>query len=1443
MEEIAIIGLGCLFPGAETPEQYWRNLLERRDCTSELSREELGVDPALYRHPVPGTADKIAYNKNGHVRGFKLDAGRYRLPAAQLEALDPLFQWTLYAAEQALIDAGQGAAHSAEALERCGLIIGNIGMPTHAGKKLLNGFYQGILEPYVQELLQRDDFHFRQPWQAEGLSDLNLMTGSHNATLAAQALGLAGPSFALDAACASALYAIRVASYYLQSGKADLMLAGAVCHADHIYIDHGFNVLQAFPADGQSVPFDRNSQGLKAGEGASVIALKRYADAVRDKDRIYGVIESIGLSNDGGAKHILVPDLNGQLLSLKRAYDGVDKNIDYLECHATGTPVGDQVELGSVETFFADQAQRPLIGANKGNIGHMLTASGMASILKVLLAMRSGVIPPTLNVEDMVSTPGGQLDIRHVVRDTTPWPQRGQAKRAGINAFGFGGVNGHMVLREHRADAPAAAWPQLPAEQQSLAIVGVGVALADTETPDALLRTVAEGRSHFRPLPRTRWLGLEGRADVLGARGYRQAPAGAYIEQFDFDCKRFKLPPKVVGSHLLSHLFLMPIAERAFYDAGYQLDGRKRNIAVIVAGDVDYSCSRYQARNEMAWQVRDSLAHSGISLSEAQTAALETIVKDSLFPEPYPEGITGGIGNVVASRIAAHLKLDGPAFSLCAHENAAFKAIELAQFMLSEQLVDAVIVAGGSFAGGLENVLWAPRRGAGHVDAPVGEGGGVVVLKREQAALDAKDRVYAVMRGLAIGHACGDSTEFQPVADAVARSAAAALRQAGADPASVGYLELSGGALASDNQVEIDGLSRVYRDSGVIAGSVAANYGQLASAQGIVSVIKAALCLHSRQLPGAAALAAYPQDALRAVFRAGETGADWPTPAGGLRLAAVNSLGLDRGYAHMILQEAGEANRREARAPTPPQTGGPALVATVHTGREHTIAEMIVNDANRALFDNVTPWRRPQPAAQQAQPLPAAAAPADSEAPALQRQQSRQAQTQLSYLQAEQRFYQRIAQLLGAGAPAGQRRAAKPKAAVAAARPRPLFDEAQLVELTDGSIAKVLGPDYAEADSYPIRTRMPSPPYMFASRITALSAQPGKLEPCFIEWEYDLHPDAWYVSDGLVPAFVSLEASHAMIVAFTYIGCDQLFKGQLRYRAVDSQTTVYGPLPKAGEVLRGRVNIKSFLKVGKNVLIAYEYLCYVGDRLSFKLEANSGFFLPKDIEKSKGVNTAPYLKAKQPAEPFQPPLRCRRESFDSSHIEALQRGDFVACFGDAAYATPRAPRLYAPAAKMLDRVVSISASGGAFGLGEAVAERDIDPSHWVFRAHFKNDPVMPGTFLVEGCEQLVKFYLCYLGLYSLPGMVPHALSPHSYSAKFRGEVKCEADTLRYRLTCKSIHCDYQADGQLERMALVFLAEIIYRGNVIGMCDNLGAGFSRAPAAADASAPALTAIEA
>lgn len=358
-------------------------------------------------------------------------------------------------------------------------------------------------------------------------------------------------------------------------------------------------------------------------------------------------------------------------------------------------------------------------------------------------------------------------------------------------------------------------------------------------------------------------------------------------------------------------------------------------------------------------------------------------------------------------------------------------------------------------------------------------------------------------------------------------------------------------------------------------------------------------------------------------------------------------------------------------------------------------------------------------------------------------------------MQTEQAFYRRLSHMMS-GETAVPARAA-------------LFDEAQLIELTDGAVSRVLGPDYALADTYAVRTRMPSPPYMFASRITGTTAKAGALEPCRIEWELDLPSDAWFMCEDKVPAFVALESSHAMIVAFTLIGCDQLFRGELRYRAVDSRTFVYGEMPRAGELLRGRVDIKSFLKVGRNILVSYEYWCLADERPVFRLEANSGFFLPRDLERSKGVDPAPFLKNDDAVrQPFTPLLSCTRNRFSEDDVEALGNGDPASCFGQNYRTETAAPKLWTPMARMLDRVVDVDPKGGAFGLGVVVGERDIDPDHWAFKAHFKNDPCVPGTLLVEGCEQLLKFYLAYLGLYSVPHLSGHTLTDHQYSAKFRG---------------------------------------------------------------------------
>jgi acyl transferase domain-containing protein/3-hydroxymyristoyl/3-hydroxydecanoyl-(acyl carrier protein) dehydratase len=1410
MENTAIVGLGCLFPGADSTEKYWENLIQCRDCASPLSVAETGIDPAVYYHPVAGTADKIGYNRNGHIRDFHFDTSGYALPAQELETLDNLFKWTLHAAAQALNDSGYRG--QPQTLAKTGLLIGNIGMPTHSGKRLMSRFYHQMLTPYLRQLLGRDDFAFDRVWPEETLSDLNLITGGHNATVAAQALGLQGPSYALDAACSSAFYAIKMASDYLASGKADMMLAGAVCHADHIYIDHGFNVLQAFPQKGQSIPFDRTSEGLKAGEGAGVIAMKRYADAIRDNDKIYGVIEAVGLSNDAGSRHMLVPDSNGQQLALTRAYGKTEPDIDYLECHATGTPVGDQIELAAMEAFFAQAPTRPLLGANKGINGHMLTASGMGSLFKVILAMQHNLIPPTPGVQQLVNTPAGQLGLEDVVREARPWPQRDRQKRAGINAFGFGGVNAHLVLSE---DHPAlrAALPQAaePLKAEPLALVGIGVHAADTEDTLSLDRTFREGRQHQRPLPATRWLGVERQQDLLATRGIEQIPQGAWIETFEFDCKRFRLPPNVVGPHLLSHLFLLPVAERAFLDAGYALDGTRRNLAVIVAGGVDYSCLRYQARNEISWQLEQSLRSQGIALSEEDLQALQNVVKDSLFPAPYPEGITGGIGNVVASRLAAHLHLNGPAFSLYSEENAAFKAIELAQFLLARHEVEGVLIASCSFGGALENVLWDHQ--SVQANQTPGDGGSVVVVRREQDAQQAGTPIYAVIDGLAVGHELSPALAYTASRQGIADSASRALQAAGCSAADVDYLELYSGARPGEMETELAALASVYatpeRQAPVTVGTLKAHYGHLAAAAGLLGIVKCALQLSQRYLPAVPVFNQHSSLAKQADgrFRLPQQTQEWAQPRGALRRAAVNHIGIDRACSHLLLREPLSGPCAQPAAANSASSGG--LTVTVYTGREKPLGEFIINADTLARFAPSSPTQ-----------TPAGNILANNIA---LHHLTRHAQTHLHYLHVQQNYYHLIRQLL-----AGQ----DPVAA-------PLFNEEQVIELTDGLVSNVLGQDYAGVDQYPVRTRMPSPPYLFVSRITALSAKKDRLEPCFIEWEYDIAPDAWFLVDGKTPPFVALESSHAMIVAFTVIGCDHLFKGQLCYRAVDSQTTVYSEMPRAGEMLRGRVNITSFVRAGGVALIAYEYFCYVGDRLVFKLVANSGFFGKREIANARQIDTTGYFARAAQARPFTPLLHCERREFDDAALDALIRGDVAACFGPH-YAGHAAGTLCAPDARMLNRVTSIDPCGGAWGLGEAMGEVDIDPDHWVFRAHFKNDPVMPGTFLVEGCEQLVKFFLYYLGLNASPDLVAHTLCHHQYSAKFRGEVKCERDVLRYRLTCKSIDARWRPDGKTpDAIALVFIVEILYRGSVIGLCDNLGAGYTHR-LSQDASA--LTALQ-
>ncbi|MDB5458660.1 MAG: omega-3 polyunsaturated fatty acid synthase subunit, PfaB, partial [Caulobacteraceae bacterium] len=377
-EPIAVVGRGCIVPGCDTPEALWRTVSEGLCHITAPAPEAwrvgmdrvLSGDPGLYRHDHSWSA------QGGYVGALAVQLD----PSADLEPglaeqLDPVFRWTLHAAGQAL----QGVKRVAA--ERGGLILGNLSYPTQSLSRMVE-------RQWVERALGKPlgpDVH-----------PLNRFMSGSPAMLAARAFDLRGGALALDAACASGLYAIKIACDRLQDGRADLMLAGSVNAADQLFLHVGFSALNALSPSGRSRPFHREADGLVPAEGSTFVALKRLEDALAAGDRVYGVIRGIGLSNDGRSGGFLTPDRNGQVRAMRGALDqsGIAADlVQYVECHATGTSVGDAVEIASLLQVYGQTALA--LGSLKANLGHLITASGIAGLIKTLAAMEHGRLPAT----------------------------------------------------------------------------------------------------------------------------------------------------------------------------------------------------------------------------------------------------------------------------------------------------------------------------------------------------------------------------------------------------------------------------------------------------------------------------------------------------------------------------------------------------------------------------------------------------------------------------------------------------------------------------------------------------------------------------------------------------------------------------------------------------------------------------------------------------------------------------------------------------------------------------------------------------------------------------------------------------------------------------------------------------------------------------------------
>lgn len=422
LEPIAIIGIGCRFPGADNPQAFWSMIRDGIDGISEVPKSRWDVDVYYDRdRSKPGKANTRWGGFLENIDHF--DPQFFGIAPKEAVTMDPQQRILLEVAWETLEDAGQ----IPEDLQgsKTGVFIG---IGTHDYSIAM--WQQPVSEPYAT-------------------------TGTGNCIAAnriSYSFDFKGPSLAVDTACSSSLVAVHLACQSIWTGESALALAGGVNMLLLPTIMVGFSKGGFMSSEGRCKSFDASADGYVRGEGAGLILLKPLSQAEADGDDIYGVILSSAVNQDGLSNGLAAPNPVAQEAVLREAYQrvGIDPSqVDYVEAHGTGTKVGDPIEANALGTVLGQNRSsgKCLIGSVKTNIGHTETAAGIAGIIKVALALKYQQIPPSLHFK----TPNRAISFEDlnlkVVTELTPWV-KDKPLIAGVNSFGFGGTNAHVVMGE-----------------------------------------------------------------------------------------------------------------------------------------------------------------------------------------------------------------------------------------------------------------------------------------------------------------------------------------------------------------------------------------------------------------------------------------------------------------------------------------------------------------------------------------------------------------------------------------------------------------------------------------------------------------------------------------------------------------------------------------------------------------------------------------------------------------------------------------------------------------------------------------------------------------------------------------------------------------------------------------------------------------------------------
>lgn len=909
-EPIAIVGAGGIFPDAVTPARFWDNLVSRRCAAKEVPAGRWAVSAEAAFDPAKGAADKVYSKKACFVSDFVFDPSGLALDAEWALSLDPAFHLALHAARTAMAAAKLSTADKA----RTGVVLGQLVLPTDGAaawsrEQLLPAFERGAL-----------GLTSRQP--SARVNPANRYVAGLPGGVLTKAFGLGGGSWTLDAACASSLYALKFAMEELRAGRADAMLAGGMARPQSLYTQMGFSQLRALSPSGVPSPFDAAADGLVVGEGAGLFVLKRLSDAQRDGDRIRGVLTGGGLSNDVGGS-LLAPNTVGQLRAMRAAYQesGLSPSqIDFIECHATGTPTGDPIEIASLKALWGERGWTKgqcALGSVKSNIGHLLTAAGSAGLMKVLLSFENETLPPNANFREANPSAGLAESPFRVQTEAAPWIKRDAKtpRRAALSAFGFGGINAHLIVEEapERRRVGSKNTPSVRRSNPSsvpVAIVGMDARFGVLNNLRSYQEAVLGGVEQESSYAEDRWQGLDAPA------GFK----GRFVREAGSDASAFRIPPKEMEEMLPQQLLALQSAASAIADAKLSEEGRDR-VGVFLGVAFDLSITQYDLRWSLETSADSWAKAKGWVLSAPERASWLSSLRDASGPALTANRVMGGLASVAASRVAREFRLGGPSFTVSAEENSGLKAVEAAVRALQRGEVDAALASAADLGGDARALAGAhalkpfspdgrprPFDSAADGSTPA-EGAATVVLKRLDDALRDGDRVYAVIKGL--GAASGGGADaIVATPEACVEALRRAYDDAKVDPSTIGLLECHGSGDAGEDRSEasalVDFFGTAEAELPLALSASKSVIGHSGAAAGLAGLVKAALSLYQEILPAGPAIVnpIAPLAGARKRFHSPRRASYWlRNRADGPRRAGVTSMGLDGGVVHAVLEQ------------------------------------------------------------------------------------------------------------------------------------------------------------------------------------------------------------------------------------------------------------------------------------------------------------------------------------------------------------------------------------------------------------------------------------------------------------------------------------------------------------------------------------------------------------